>query len=331
MARIDVVIPNYNYGRYLRMCLQSVLTQEKVAVRVLVLDNASTDDSAQVAREFSGDSRVELRLRSENLGTHASFNEGIDWAESEYFLLLFSDDYLVQGALSRALNILDADAAVAFCYGRDIAIHDNDFAVAAACPQGPPKFQIHDGATFIRRFCRQGVFQIPGSSVVVRTSIQKRVGHYRATLPHSDDYEIWLRLATHGSVAQLHCVQVGLRTHDHNRSRAFASRQSEHIIHTAAAAISFFDNEGSRLDNAQLIRRRAMRGLASRAYWSGVSHLVRAKAEALPLFKLAFKMSPATAILPPLDYLTIRPELKVRFAFAAFACVRDTLRRLYRR
>ena len=48
--RIDVAIPSYNYGRYLRDCVESVLSQEGVVLRVLIVDNASTDDSPQIAR-----------------------------------------------------------------------------------------------------------------------------------------------------------------------------------------------------------------------------------------------------------------------------------------
>ena len=91
MKSVDVVIPNYNYGRYLRACVGSVLSQDVEKLRVLIVDNASTDDSPEVARELAAmDPRVELRLHETNLGPHASFNEGIDWAESDYFLILCS-------------------------------------------------------------------------------------------------------------------------------------------------------------------------------------------------------------------------------------------------
>ena len=68
MKSVDVVIPNYNYGRYLRACVDSVLSQDVEKLRVLIIDNASTDDSPEVARELAAmDPRVELRLRETNL------------------------------------------------------------------------------------------------------------------------------------------------------------------------------------------------------------------------------------------------------------------------
>ncbi|HMF66418.1 MAG TPA: glycosyltransferase family A protein, partial [Phyllobacterium sp.] len=218
MKSVDVVIPNYNYGRYLRACVGSVLSQDVERLRVLIVDNASTDDSQEVARELAAmDPRVELRLRETNLGPHSSFNEGIDWAESDYFLILCSDDFLVPGALNRAVTIMEENPDIAYTYGRDVDIQ-GDAPIPAMASQASPAYQLHSSRSFIQRFCRLGVFQIPGPSIIIRTSVQKRTGHYRTELPHSDDYDVWLRLALHGSVAELDCIQAGIRTHGTNRS-----------------------------------------------------------------------------------------------------------------
>lgn len=308
MASVDVAVPNYNYGRYLRACVESILNQDGVTVRVLIIDNASTDESVVIARSLAQDPRVELVLRDENLGTHASFNEGIDWAEADYFLLMFSDDFLVPGALKRATDVMQSDPSIAFTYGRDVPVSGNAPVPAIQPQPDPPPIHLTHGSDFIKRFCRTGIFQIPGSSIVIRTSVQKRVGHYRPELPHSDDYEIWLRLAMHGNVAALDCIQSGIRWHDTNRSSDLKAHQTQHILHTAAAVQSFFSHEGSQMEESGLWQSIARRGLAGRAYWSGISHLMQLNREAVDLFKLAFKLSPATALIPPCGYLLNRPD-----------------------
>jgi GT2 family glycosyltransferase len=308
MAGVDVVVPNYNYGRYLRACVESILKQEGVTIRVLIIDNASTDDSADIARSLARDPRVELVLRDRNLGTHASFNQGIDWAKADYFLLMFSDDFLVPGALKRATDIMQSDRSIAFTYGRDVSIQGASVIPAVPAQPDPPPVRLHTGETFIKRFCRLGVFQIPGPSIVVRTSVQKNVGHYRPELPHSDDYEIWLRLAMHGPVAELDCIQAGIRTHDANRSSELWAHQTQHILHTAAAANSFFDHEGGHMAGSGALRRLAKKGIASRAYWSGISHLLRRNREAIDLLRLAFRLSPSSMLFPPVGYLLNRPD-----------------------
>lgn len=313
MVSVDIVIPNYNYGRYLEACVTSALSQDVENLRVLIVDNASTDDSVPVAHRIAAtDPRVELLLRPENLGPHASFNAGIDWACADYFLLLFADDFLVPGALRRATTVMERDLTIAFCYGRDVPIRDD--APLPGLPAQPvlPPVALSSGRAFIERFCDLGVFHIPGPSILVRTSVQHRAGHYRPSLPHSDDYELWLRLAMHGTVAALDCIQAGIRTHAENRSKDLWTHQSLNLQHTAAAAESFFNHEGRWLDGAEALRKRARRGIAQRAYWSAVSHALRANPEAFRLLILAFRLSPTTIFLPPLGYLLRRRNLMPR-------------------
>lgn len=120
MPKIEIAIPCYNHGRFLRQCVANVLGQG-AEMRVLIVDNASTDGSEETARRIATeDSRVELLLRERNMGSHASFNSGIDWAESEYFMILCADDLLAPGCLGRALSVLEAKTCVALAYGGQV-------------------------------------------------------------------------------------------------------------------------------------------------------------------------------------------------------------------
>ena len=123
MSSVSVVIPCYNYGHFLPDCVNSVLTdQPGVDIRVLVIDDASTDDSAQVAKQIAAnDSRVEVITHSLNAGHLATYNEGLlDWADGDYAVLLSADDQLTPGALSRACALLDAHPEVGFSYGHPV-------------------------------------------------------------------------------------------------------------------------------------------------------------------------------------------------------------------
>ncbi len=315
---VDVVIPNYNYGRYLRASVESVLGQDVENPRVLIVDNASTDDSAAIARELAAaDPRVELLLRPVNRGPHASFNDGIDWAQADYFVLLCADDFLVPGALRRALTVMERDRTIAVTYGRDVAV-DGDGPVPPVPEQGVDvPYRVETGMAFIERFCRLGVFQLPGSSMVVRTSAQKAAGHYLEALPHSDDYHIWLCLALQGRMAELDCVQCGMRSHGQNRSQDLRDTHLLHIMHTADAAEYFFTHEGRVLPQCDALWRLAQRGIGERAYWSAVSHLLRGDRKGWRLFKFAFSRRLQTAFLPPVPYLLHRPDTRRRLSAMA--------------
>ena len=82
MSSVSVVIPSYNYGHFLRDAVSSALTgQDGVDVRVLVIDDASTDDSVEVAKQLAGDdSRVEVTVHPTNRRNIATYNEGLlEW------------------------------------------------------------------------------------------------------------------------------------------------------------------------------------------------------------------------------------------------------------
>ena len=94
MPSVSVVIPCYKYGRFLPGCVRSVLDQEGVDVRVLIIDDASPDDSAQVALDLAADDeRVEARVHEVNKGHIATYNEGLlEWADGDYSVLISADD-----------------------------------------------------------------------------------------------------------------------------------------------------------------------------------------------------------------------------------------------
>ena len=93
--------------------------QPGVDVRVLVIDDASTDDSAQAAKQIAADDpRVDVLAHPVNKGHLATYNEGLlDWANGDYAVLLSADDLLTPGALTRACALLDAHPEVGFPTG----------------------------------------------------------------------------------------------------------------------------------------------------------------------------------------------------------------------
>ena len=123
MSRVDVIVPCYRYGHYLRQCVESILSQSHGDLRVLIIDDASPDNTPEVARALAAqDPRVEYRRHEVNQGHIATYNEGLDWADGDYVLLLSADDLLTPGALERAIAPMDAYPEVGVSFGRQILI-----------------------------------------------------------------------------------------------------------------------------------------------------------------------------------------------------------------
>ncbi len=113
---MSVIIPAYNYGRFLRQCVRSVLDQGLDDIEVLVLDNASTDDTPQVMAEFATDPRVRYMRNRHNYGPGYNWGNGLWVAQGRYFTYLSADDYFNPGHLARLLPVLQAHPEAAVGY-----------------------------------------------------------------------------------------------------------------------------------------------------------------------------------------------------------------------
>lgn len=113
---LSVIIPAYNYGHYLRQCVQSVLDQGCADIEILVLDNASTDETSQVMAAFSGEPRVRYMRNRHNYGAGHNWMNGVRIAQGRYFTFLSADDYFNEGHLARLLPVLQSHPQVAVGY-----------------------------------------------------------------------------------------------------------------------------------------------------------------------------------------------------------------------
>lgn len=226
MNSIDVIVPCYRYGHFLRECVTSVLKQQGVQVRVLIIDDESPDDTSRIGLQLcEEDSRVAYRRHSTNRGHIATYNEGLEWAQASYLLLLSADDYLLPGSLQRATEFMEAHREIGFTFGDAVCLDANAPLPKLSRPSAQSKGRILNSLRFIRML-RAGNF-VATPTAVVRTSLQKQVGGYRADLPHSGDLEMWLRLAAWAHVGKIDCDQAVYRQHGHNMSLSY---KREHCL-----------------------------------------------------------------------------------------------------
>jgi glycosyltransferase involved in cell wall biosynthesis len=313
MPTVDVAIPNYNYGRYLRGCVESVLSQ-KCVTRVLIIDNASTDNSVEEAQELAEmDARITIVARKENLGPHSSWNEAIDWATGDYFTVLCSDDLLTTDALLRATSIMEQCPNVHVSLGA--CAHSLSNVVQLPSSQDQVRWRIWEGRAFVKRLINR---HVNVASFVVRTTAQKAAGYYRPELAFTDDLEMLLRLACLGDVAETQTHQFVQRLHDSNISQALWKDPIARLAESAAAFESFFSHEGRSLAGSESLRSLARRSIGKAAYWSAVSHLCRFRTDdAVRLLQLALAYNQNVLLLPPVDYLfhVDEPHRRVANAF----------------
>jgi glycosyltransferase involved in cell wall biosynthesis len=290
MGGIDLVVPCYQYGRFLTDSVDSILSQSVAGLRVLIIDNGSTDNTLEVAQQIaSADSRVEVVRYKTNRGQQAGYNHGIEWASSEFFMILDADDVMAPGCLSPAIAMLSADQSLAFAHGKEVethfplaVIHNLDRKIQ------PNNWRVSRGREFIDRVCKAGNNIVGTTTVVRRTSMQKIIGYYPPELEHANDLNMWLRLATLGGVAETRAVQ-GIRRRHANQVSAFYREKLICDFHELLNCFEhFFMNEGGMIQGSQVARRTAVRKIASNALVASLKRFLKGRAaESGDLFEFA--------------------------------------------
>jgi hypothetical protein len=264
MTSIDVIIPCYRYGHFLRECVDSVVSQQVPSLRILIIDDASPDDSAEVAGDLARqDPRIHLIQHAKNKGHISTYNEGIEWATSEFMLILSADDYLLPGSLGRSLDLLTKCPDAGLAFGHAMAIYSDEQPDRTNGPissDKPYSYRILSLRSFIE--ASRGGNIVPTATAVVRTELQKLVGGYRPELPHSGDMEMWMRFAAHANVGYIDAFQAVYRRHRGNMSTAYMRDCWLPDLKQRECAIDWFFREcGHLAPNREELRAILMRSL----------------------------------------------------------------------
>lgn len=247
MSSIDVVIPCYRYGRYLRECVESVLKQDVEQLRVLIVDDASPDETPEVGASLvHEDKRVGYVRNAVNAGHINTYNEGLAWAQAEYTLLLSADDCLMPGALARTLQFMDRHPQMALCFAEAVELHNHGQLkpVPSGIPGESGSEIVMDLPEFLRHCVAAGSSNIVCTpTAVVRTNYLKTLGFYRHDLPHSADFEMWLRLAAHGQVGFIKTPHAFYRRHDENMTLGYLNEKILADLKQRKAAFDIFQEE----------------------------------------------------------------------------------------
>lgn len=251
-ASVTVIITCFNYASFLPGAVASALGQRDVNVDVIVVDDASTDDSLAVARCLAQDDpRVRVVAHDRNRGPVVAFNDGLSAATGEYLVRLDADDLLTPGSVARAVALAEQYPQVGMVYGYavpfsgDAPISHRDRATT---------WDIWSGASWLERRCRLGVNCITSPEVLMRASVVERVGGQRA-LAHTHDMEMWFRLARDSDVGWVGGSDQALhRDHPNSLSAKQVDVMTDFHERAEAFRMLFEDGMGNAAENARLLR-----------------------------------------------------------------------------
>lgn len=186
--KVSVVVPAYNIRCYIQDTLESLARQSLKEFEAIVVDDGSTDGTAEVIQPFCDrDSRFQL-LQKQNGGLSSARNYGIRHARADYIALLDGDDIYEPDKLANHVDRLDLDRKIGVVYSASRAIRDD----------GRPTWMRLSGKPvesdpLLALLCKNFVGH--GSNAVFRRSLFEEVGEFDETLRSSEDIDFWLRIA----------------------------------------------------------------------------------------------------------------------------------------
>lgn len=192
---ISVVMPVFNGGQFLTTSVDSILAQSERDFELIVIDDGSTDGSATVLRDYAArDDRVRV-IDQPHLGIVAALNRAQRAVRAPLIARMDADDLAHPDRLARQREALADNPDVAVL-GSAVTLIDDQDRVVGQCryPIRPDR---------VERSLRIGINALAHPAVMMRTAVLAEVGGYDPRFSHSEDFELWLRIARRFAIANL--------------------------------------------------------------------------------------------------------------------------------
>lgn len=201
---VSIIITNHNRGKYLGRCIRSCLSQSfKDRYEIIVVDDASTDDSREIIQNFD---RVKPIFLDENVGVAEASNIGIKRAIGQLIIRVDADDYINTNTLLFMAELLLNNTDIGFVY--------------------PDYFIVNEKGEKIDRKNINNLKDLytHGAGIMFRKINLEAIGLYDSTLRHSDDYDLLIRYLKNFDGYHLRMPLYRYRQHKGNITKKIKER-----------------------------------------------------------------------------------------------------------
>ena len=196
---VSVIIPAFNYGRFIARTIASVQAQTLTNWECVVVDK-STDDTAEIVAAISADDARVRYLRQEDRGLSAARNAGLRATTGEFVQFLDADDLIGPRKLERQAEILASHPEVDLVYGQARYFRD----ATAESPRVEWERELSTvsgaGEPLLAALLRQNIMVV--QAPLIRRPLLERIGGFDPNLPTIEDWDCWIRCALAGAVFQ---------------------------------------------------------------------------------------------------------------------------------
>lgn len=195
--KVSVCVPVYNGEKYIEQTIKSVLEQSFTDFELVIIDDASTDKTWEILKNFSDD-RIRLVKNEKNVGMVANWNCCLDNSKGEYLQILCHDDYLSEDCLEKKVKIFNNHKDISLIFNSTYIVNDNNKIVMKRRPFQSEK--LFNGKEIgYRSFTQKNLYGEP-SNVMFKREISKKVGYFDDRLCYAIDWDYWIKLSLMGNV-----------------------------------------------------------------------------------------------------------------------------------
>jgi glycosyltransferase involved in cell wall biosynthesis len=180
---VSVVLPTFNRRGFLQQAVESVLAQTRPADELIVVDDGSTDDTADLLAGYGDRLMV---IRQDNRGVSAARNAGIRRAKGAFVALLDSDDYWLPEKLEAQLSFFERHPDAMLCQTEETWMRNGK----RVNPKN--RHRKYSGMIFEKTL---PLCLVSPSAVMIRKELFREVGLFDESLPACEDYDMWLRIS----------------------------------------------------------------------------------------------------------------------------------------
>ena len=213
---VTVLMPVYNGEKYLKEAVESILNQTFRDFEFLIIDDGSTDKSAEIIKSFN-DTRIRLESNGTNLGLIKTLNNGLEMAKGKYIARMDCDDISLPKRLSVQVNFMEKHSEIGVC-GSWVKIIGLKQEFINKYPQN------HEEARAYLLFNTP----LAHPSVIVRKEVMEKHNlEYDENYKHAEDYELWSRIIDYTKISNIPKVLLHYRMHHESVSKKNSSEQAE--------------------------------------------------------------------------------------------------------
>lgn len=217
--KVSVIVPNYNYARYLPERIESILNQTYQDVELILLDDASTDNSVDVLRQWVNHPKVSHFIVNEkNSGSpFAQWHKGIELARGEYIWIAEADDSALPEFLATTVAALDANPQAA------LAIVMSNLMDSEGRPSEHDAYEPFEATSEVfcyaaddyaaNRMLEQNAVYNASMVLFRKSTYQKISDHTHLNMRSSGDWYLWVNMLNHGDIVEVRRTLNNFRLH----------------------------------------------------------------------------------------------------------------------